>query len=146
MKRNLWMIVIAIIAVLGILDSSYALMTYDHANAEGGTICDINDYLSCSIVYQSTYAKIFGYPVALLGIIGYSVLLILSLAYLYVKKHTSIIGKLIFGWASISLAYTTYLTYVEFVKINALCPLCLISAALVIATFIISYKLRLHKS
>lgn len=88
--------------------------------------CPIIDSTSCMKVNDSTYSRFLGMPVSLLGIIGYSMLLI----------NLPLIDK---RWGFLSfclmimcaLAFSVYLMTVSIFVIKALCIWCAVSAGII---------------
>jgi uncharacterized membrane protein len=116
------MIAIAVIGVLGLLDAVY--LTYEHYNGLSGLLCigGHPGHSSCQTVQSSVYSKLAGVPVAVLGLIGYVVLL----ASLAVRGD---LGRAIgFMTALIGFGFSAYLTYREIFTIKAICEWCVGSA------------------
>jgi uncharacterized membrane protein len=112
---------ITTLACVGILLSSVSL--YHHLGSSKGSFCDLSQSFNCDLVNRSQYSTFHGLPVALIGIIGYS--LILALATLYRRKaETPIILAAASGGA---VCFALYLTYLEGYVIHAWCILCLSS-------------------
>src|SRR3954453_11556039 len=76
------MLIIAAVAVAGIAVSSVSL--YHHFGASKTSFCTFGQSFNCDIVNRSSYSTVFGVPVALIGILGY--LLVLALATVYREK------------------------------------------------------------
>ena len=70
---------IALLALAGAVVSSVSL--YHHFSTSKSSYCDIGENFNCDIVNRSTYSVVLGLPVALIGIIGYAMLLALSTLY-----------------------------------------------------------------
>jgi uncharacterized membrane protein len=113
-------LVTAVLAVAGIGVSTYI------AIAEGGggsPKCLVGGH-GCETVAQSRYAHLAGINVAVIGIVGYVVLL-----------GTAVIpgdlGRLggFFG-ALVGFGFSCYLTYLELFVIDAICQWCVASAVL----------------
>ena len=116
---------IALLALAGILVSSLSL--YHHFSKSKTAFCDIGQSFNCDLVNRSQYSMFHGIPVALLGILGY--LLILSLATVYREKAETpfiLAGSVLTGFA-----FALYLTYIEAFVLHAWCILCLSSLALI---------------
>lgn len=79
----------------------------------------------CEIVQSSPYAVLFGIPVALIGVVGYTLILLSLLIH---GKRGRAIG---FGLALVGFLYSAYLTYLELFVIQAICMWC-VGSALVI--------------
>jgi uncharacterized membrane protein len=104
--------------------------------------CDINAIISCSTVAKSEYSEIANIKVALLGIIGYVALLILYAVFL-ISRNTKLI-YLFAATAFFGTAFSTYLTYLEFAVIKAVCPWCMVSYVLMLAILGLGMYLTLH--
>lgn len=123
---------IALLALAGILVSSFSL--YHHFSKSKTSFCDIGQSFNCDLVNRSRYSMFHGIPVALLGILGY--LLILSLATVYREKAETpfILG----GTTLAALGFALYLTYIEAFVLHAWCILCLSSLALIVIATVLS--------
>jgi len=92
----------------------------------------------CDAVQHSPYASVAGIPVPLLGVLAYLALVVLAAAALGMPKRRE---TLVLGMLGISLAgvlFSAYLTYVEIFVIRALCTWCVISAGVMLATFLLA--------
>lgn len=116
---------IALLALAGILVSSVSL--YHHFSKSKTSFCDIGQSFNCDLVNRSQYSMFHGIPVALLGILGY--LLILSLATVYREKAET--PFILAGVTLAGLGLALYLTYIEAFVLHAWCVLCLTSLALI---------------
>lgn len=120
--RDGLMIAVTVFAVLGLLDAIY--LTYEHYNGLNGLLCigGQHGHSSCQTVQSSVYSKLAGIPVAVLGLVGYVVLL----ASLAVRGD---LGRAIgFMTALIGFGFSAYLTYREIFTIKAICEWCVGSA------------------
>ena len=107
-----------------LLVSSVSL--YHHYGTSATSYCDIGENFNCDIVNRSTFSTIAGVPVALIGIIGY--LVVLALATLY-RSQAWTPAMLAIGSLA-GLGFALYLTYIEGFVLAAWCILCLSSLAL----------------
>lgn len=87
---------------------------------------------SCEFVQASRYAWLFGQPVALYGVVGYLVLLVVAL----VGLRPRFLGnpgptRWLAALAGVGFAFTLYLTYLELFVIHAMCRWCVVSAAII---------------
>jgi vitamin-K-epoxide reductase (warfarin-sensitive) len=119
--------VIALLAILGVVVSSVSL--YHHFSASKTSFCDIGQAFNCDLVNRSQYSSFAGIPVALIGIVGY--LLILAFATLYREKAETPVMLMIASLAG--LGFALYLTYIEARVLDAWCILCLSSLATILA-------------
>jgi uncharacterized membrane protein len=116
-SRTLRIALIAI-TVLGVALASY--LTYIHY-AEIKPICTAGN--ACIKVQSSVYSKLAGVPVALMGMIGY----VLILGSLLVREsETSRLATMTL--TLVGFGFSAYLTYRELFSIHAICEECATSA------------------
>jgi uncharacterized membrane protein len=116
-------IVILVLAVVGLGIAAYT--TYLHYAGFSALLCigGHHGHSSCETVQSSTWSKVDGIPVAVLGLVGYFTILV-SLAV------PGDLGRFAgFGVALIGFLFSMYLTYREAFSIHAYCEWCLTSAA-----------------
>jgi vitamin-K-epoxide reductase (warfarin-sensitive) len=123
---------IAVIAMAGIVVSSTSL--YHHFSTSKTSFCNLGETFNCDIVNRSPYSTVFGVPVALIGILGY--LLILALATIYRGKAETPVILLVSSTAG--LGFALYLTFIEKFVLAAWCILCLTSLGLIFSTVVLS--------
>jgi uncharacterized membrane protein len=112
--------VIAITALLGLAVAGY--LTYVHY-AELEPFC-AGGGGGCEKVQNSSYAELAGIPVAVLGLIGY----VLILASLWIPGDNGrLAGALL---ALVGFGFSAYLTWAELFEIDAICQWCVASAVL----------------
>ncbi len=126
------MVVVAVIALAGVAVSSFSL--YHHLSRSKTSFCDIGESFNCELVNRSVYSTVLGVPVALIGILGY--LLILGLATVYREKaETPAILVIV---SAGGLGFALYLTYIEAYVLRAWCILCLTSLTLIFSSAVLS--------
>ena len=106
-----------VLAILGLGIAGY--LTYVHY-ADVDPVCNIAH--GCHKVQTSQYAELAGVPVALLGLIGYVLLLACAIA----PGDVGRFGGLFTGL--IGFGFSAYLTYLELFVIDAICQWCVASA------------------
>jgi vitamin-K-epoxide reductase (warfarin-sensitive) len=131
LRRRL-LVAIAFVALGGVAISSVSL--YHHFNKSKTSFCDINETFNCDLVNRSTYSAFLGVPVALIGIMGY--LLILALATVYREKAETPVMLTVVSAAG--LGFALYLAYIEAHVLGAWCILCLTSLTLISASAALS--------
>src|SRR5439155_5211900 len=132
LERPRLMLAIALTAVAGVIVSSLSL--YHHYGASKTSFCNFSESFNCDIVNRSVYSTVLGVPVALIGILGY--LLLLALATIYRDKAETPLMLLI---ASVGgLGFALYLTYIEKFVLAAWCILCLGSLVLILGEAIMT--------
>jgi uncharacterized membrane protein len=117
---------IAILALAGMVVSSVSL--YHHYGTSQTNYCDFGASFNCDIVNRSIYSTVLGIPDALIGIVGYG--LLLAVATLYRTKAETPLMLLIASAAGLSFAL--YLTYIEKFVLATWCVLCLSSLTLIV--------------
>ena len=113
-----------VLAAAGLLVSIYLVAkTADPSSV----VCSIGG--GCETVLSSQYSKIFGLPVAWLGIAWYVVTLILIWLVYFKRSWAQMYFWL---WATVGLLFSLYLLYLEKFQIHAYCTWCLSSLAIVV--------------
>lgn len=92
----------------------------------------------CSTVNDSPYSRVYGMPVAGIGLAGYLAILISHWLEQRARFFEQNGTMLIFGLSLTGFLFTLYLIYVEFAILNALCPFCLVSQIVMTCIFIIA--------
>jgi len=117
---------IAALAFAGMVVSSVSL--HHHYGTSQTNYCDFGASFNCDIVNRSIYSTVLGVPDALIGIVGYGILL--ALATLYRTKAETPLMLLIAS--TTGLGFALYLTYIEKFVLATWCILCLSSLALIL--------------
>ena len=132
-----------VVIIAGMVLSGYAL--WQHTRP-GPVFCDLSERISCKKVNQGPWSEIGGVPVALIGFVGYTLLL-----GLLVFKPRAWHLLLAVG-AAIGLGFTVWLVYLEIAIIQAICLLCVGSAMVITSVFFSSlwlirypYTHNIHK-
>jgi uncharacterized membrane protein len=112
-------IAIGVLALIGIGVAGY--LTYVHY--EGLKVLCLSSG-GCETVQASSYAKLDGLPVALLGLLGY----IGIVGSVFIRGELGRIAG--FAIALIGFGFSMYLTYRELFTIKAICQWCVSSAVL----------------
>ena len=131
LRRRL-MIAMAAVALAGAAVSSVSL--YDHFSKSKTSFCDLSESFNCDLVNRSPYSTVLGVPVALIGILGY--LLILALATVYREKAETPV--MLLAVSAAGLGFALYLTYIEGRVLGVWCILCLTSLTLIFASAVLS--------
>ncbi len=144
-KRGLnTLIVVSIISII-----LFSYLVYVHYKPEASEFCNFGGGFNCDIVNKSIYSELFGIPVALLGILTFLGILVLSILSLKnykfnmgdVKIDGEILIKIIFWVSAIGLLFALYLIYIEAFVLYSFCIFCLVGDGLIIITLVISYLL-----
>jgi uncharacterized membrane protein len=113
------------VATLGVAVAAYIAI----AEADGGAPACLAGGGGCETVAASSHSELAGVSVALLGVLGY--LLLLGTALLR-GDGARMAG---FGLGLVGFAYSVYLTYLELFVIEAICQWCVVSAVLMTVLF-----------
>jgi uncharacterized membrane protein len=116
---------IAALALAGVVVSSVSL--HHHYGTTETSYCEFGASFNCDIVNRSVYSTVLGVPDALIGILGYG--LLIALATFYRTKAETPFMLLIASTAGLSFAL--YLTYIEKFVLATWCILCLSSLTLI---------------
>lgn len=110
---------ITLLAIAGVVISALTL----HIHYSNSTPpCDINAHWDCGIVNHSRYSVFHGVPVAVIGIIGYAVLALLTLLR---RRRLALVAALI------GLGFALYLTSIEARILEIWCLDCVISQSII---------------
>ena len=122
-----------ILTIIGLLVSIY--MTIYKITSNDSMCIGSGD---CKTVNASRYAEVYGIPVAVLGVVGYSAIL----AVLFLERKPGFFQQngslLFFGLSLTGFLFSLYLIFVEIALIKAYCPFCITSQTAMTLIFIIS--------
>jgi len=119
---------IAALALAGVAIAAY--LTYVHY-ADVKPLC-VAGGGGCEKVQTSDYAKLAGIPVAVLGLVGY----LLILASLWVPGENGAFAAAVLALSG--FGFSVYLTYRELVTIDAVCQWCVASAIVMTALAVLT--------
>jgi len=114
-----------------------AYSTYSHYGDATDTFCDLTATLSCTAVNKSIYAEIGGIPVALIGLYGYGLIVLLTLG----RAKT----KWLFAVSILGLVFSLYLTWIELFTLRTICILCVASQLLILIITIAAGRLYFRR-
>ncbi len=140
-------LIMGAIAVLGILITSYLA----YLSLTGGqAICPVDPATgtsSCDLVLQSAYAKVFGIPLSLFGLVAYLAMGGAALIPFVVSEESNkkqrnslenLTGRfLLIGGTSMAI-FSGYLMYISFFKLQEACWYCLTSALCSLILFVLA--------
>ncbi|HVT40890.1 MAG TPA: vitamin K epoxide reductase family protein [Gemmatimonadaceae bacterium] len=129
-RRN----IIAVLSLAGVFLATY--LSLYKLGIIGSLACGTGQ---CEVVQTSQWATLVGAPVALWGVGFYLAMFAASVAgsfgHLTESRAISVALVVMSGWG---VLFSGWLTYVEVVKIEAICRWCVASAILVLALFVLS--------
>jgi uncharacterized membrane protein len=110
---------------VGIVLSGLSL--HNHYSAAATDYCDLSAMFNCDLVNRSVYSRIFGVPVALVGLLGYVFLAGLSV------RSNRLLASFRLASAITGLGFALYLAYIEAYVIGVWCLLCIGSLMMISA-------------
>lgn len=122
-KQKTLLLIILVLAGIGLMDSTY--LTYEHYSNVIPP-CSNSVFIDCGKVLDSSYSKVFGIPLALLGMIHYSVLF--GVSYLVFRNRNLKVFKLMAFLIGIGVFASLYFVYLQLYVIEAICIYCMVSA------------------
>lgn len=131
-QRPGWLIPTSLVLVVaGLLVSAY--LTYEHFTDNTTLACTVSGPIDCVKVTSSPWATFMGVPVALLGVVFFLVLLVLTWPSVW-RRGEAWLDWARFGWLTVGMGMVLYLVWAEFYQINAICLWC---TAVHVITFIL---------
>lgn len=110
-KRNLAIIIIAIIGLICSIDLVYIFIKTNFLNDNIPSFCTVNNFVDCDGVAKTNFSVVFGIPLAIWGVILYLLFLFLAL----VDKIQAKLPNTIFKVFKNPLAYISTIGFLAFV-------------------------------
>jgi uncharacterized membrane protein len=120
-----------VVSIAGLGIAGY--LTYEHYTGSSTLACSDKGIVNCLEVTTSTYSKVAGVPVAVLGLVFFVVMLVLQLPAMWNRPEAAI-RRARMAWAVIGLGTVVYLLYTELFRIDAICLWC---TAVHVLTFVV---------
>jgi uncharacterized membrane protein len=108
-------------AVLGLLDAAY--LTFEHYSASTTLACSDTGAINCLKVTTSSYSKVAGVPVALLGLLFFVAMTALCLPVAWRSANRNL-RRVRLAAAAVGMLSVIYLVWVELFKVDAICLWC----------------------
>lgn len=110
-------------------------LTYEHYTASTSLSCPAGGgIVNCFKVTTSTYSKIGGVPVAVLGLVFFTLMAVLQSPPAWRSDRTGLRAARL-GWALTGVATAVWLIYAELFKLDAICLWCSAEHAISLALF-----------
>lgn len=125
--------IIFVCSIIGVLIAIYVTQSFVR---QSPIVCVNN---GCELVRKSIYSKLFGVPVPVFGLIGYSLLVIFSFMRTITDNKNYLLGMLfvsLFG-----VCFVAWFTFTEIFIIKAICTWCAISAINMLGIFLLTIKI-----
>ncbi|MET9273457.1 vitamin K epoxide reductase family protein [Kribbella sp. NPDC003557] len=120
------------VSVAGLAVAAY--LTYEHFTAGSTLACPDTGVVNCAKVTSSQYSKLFGIPVALLGLAFFAGMTALSVPPLW-RTSSRWPGRLRLAGVLTGVVFVCYLIWAELFRINAICLWCTVVHALTLVLF-----------
>ncbi len=114
--------------LIGAVLSAFSLRA--HYSTSTTEYCALDETFNCDYVNRSSYSKLLGVPVALIGLLGY--LLLFGISF----RRDRLFATFRFAASIVGLGFALYLTYIEAYVLLTWCLLC-IGSLIAIATITI---------
>jgi len=124
--------VLMVASIIGLLDSIY-LAYVKIANTEIYCTPGLGD---CDVVNASQWSTLFGIPLGIYGIIGFSFILLLAVFGNKSKMLAPHADLLLFAISLAGFLFSLYLTYIELFVLQAICQWCVLSALMMTVIFV----------
>lgn len=122
--------IILLLALIGLGDAIFLTVKYYVGNIH----CSL--WSGCQEVLKSSYATMFGIPLAIFGVAYYLFILFSTLAYWQSTKN--IFANILAFIPSFGFLFSLYLVYLQLVVIKYICIYCMLSALSSTLIFILS--------
>ena len=139
-NRNV-LLVMALLALAGLSAATYVFVTHSLGYE---LFCPFAT--GCDAVQNSPYAVLFGIPVSLLGMLGFTAYI--ALALIGLRSGAAARGYLhaLVVLSVVEVGFTSYMAYLQVAVIRAVCSWCMLSAALTVALALLTIYAILGKA
>ena len=127
-----------LLSFIGIIDAGYITVK---AFTGGTVVCPLTG--GCNGVLQSSYSHILGYPVALYGLLFYTLIFVLS--FIFLDSNNKHIFTALTLLPTAGFLFTLWFLYLQAFVIGAYCFYCLVSAGLSTILFCFALWARTQK-
>jgi uncharacterized membrane protein len=110
-----------VVSLLGLMDAAY--LTYEHFTASTTLACPENATLNCLKVTTSPESRVFGIPVAVLGLAFFVFMVVVNSRWGW-KAPWSTVHWARLASVVVGIVFVLYLIWAELFRINAICLFC----------------------
>lgn len=121
-----------VVSVLGLAVAGY--LTFEHFTASTTLACSDSGAINCLKVTTSSYSKVAGVPVALLGLIFFVAMTALCLPPVWRATDRNL-RRVRLAASTVGMASVLYLVWVELFRVDAICLWCTAVHVLTFALF-----------
>lgn len=129
--------IIFVLSLLGVLIALYVLQSFLR---QAPIVC-LNS--GCELVRKNPASYLWGIPVPVIGLVGYSFLAILAFLRTmnYEPRTKNLFLKIMIGIATFGVLFVSWFTYTELFVIRAICTWCAVSAINMVVIFILLLRI-----
>ena len=144
--------VLLALALAGLAVSAVILSIHQKIVASGGqytSFCNVNETVNCDVVLASSYADLFGLPVAVWALLTYAVLGAFAVTAMGASRFSTRMrmAQLSLALAAWSAAFSLYMAFIALFALHAVCLMCtslyLINAGIIVTAWILYADTRL---
>lgn len=119
---------VAVFAAVGLLASLILSVEKIHLleNPNQQLACTVNAFLNCATVMNTPEASLLGFPNSFIGLMAYSVLLTVAMAYMFGAKMPKNFMALAQLGVTVEIIFAYWLFFDSVFVIQVLCPFCLL--------------------
>jgi uncharacterized membrane protein len=110
-----------VVSLAGLAVATY--LTVQHFDTGLQLSCPTHGIINCEKVTQSSYSKIMGIPVAVLGLVFFVVMAVFQLPVMW-RSHRREIRAARLGWSVVGVGTALWLVYAELFRIDNICLWC----------------------
>lgn len=135
---------VLLLSCVGILNALYLSFAHyqNYTDPAYASFCAISKAINCDTVAQSPWSVIFGVPVALWGLIGYLIVILLLIPIHKPEREYLPLWSLVVACSAAYAMIAVYFGYISATKIHAYCILCLLSYGINFWLFFGSWLIR----
>lgn len=138
--------VVRVILVFSIVGVGLSIFSYLLSNGfTDKSFCVLGESFNCDVVNRSVYAKLFGIPVSVLGIIGYGFLATASVLKLLRWEDHGLTRFLLIASTG-GLLFSLCLSSMEVFVIKSWCIVCIASQVVILSIFLMAMCVRRAES
>lgn len=109
------------LAICGLGTAASAYLTYEHFTSNTSFACPESRRINCAKVTTSHWSHLAGIPVALLGLVFFTGMLVLCLPGLWRERRLDMVRV---AGTALGMLTALYLIWAELFRIDAICPWC----------------------
>lgn len=143
---SLWLTVLMIVSLLTMFVHGYLTLQHYQLKlglSDGKSLCNISSTFNCDSVAISTYATLFGIPMALLGLMTQVVFFILLVATrFHLSSTTETLRRTLFWMSAFVFAVSIVMGAISSLALGTYCLYCMVAYALSLVQVVGAWKIQ----